>query len=108
MSNDNSESRQLEQRDLIEVFIRVGLILAIVVLCARVFAPFFGLMLWALILAIALYPIHQKLAGKLGGRQGRASTTLVLAGLIFIGAPTVVLGSSFAAQIPMPLSPATA
>ena len=99
MNNNSSDARQLEQSDLVEVFIRVGLILAIVFLCARVFAPFFGLMLWALILAIGLYPIQQKLAGKLGGRQGRASTVLVLAGLLLIGVPTVVLGSSFAAQI---------
>ena len=99
MSNDSSGTRRLEQGDLIEVFVRVGLLFAIVVLCARIFAPFFGLMLWALILAIALYPIHQKLAGKLGGRQGRAATTLVLSGLILIGAPTVLLGVSFAEQI---------
>lgn len=99
MSVDNSNVRQLVSRDLIEVFVRTGLIFVIVFLCARIFAPFFGIMLWALILAIALYPMHQKFAGRLGGKQGRASTGLVVAGLLLIGAPTVMLGSSFASQI---------
>jgi predicted PurR-regulated permease PerM len=35
-------------------------------------------MAWALILAVTLYPAHQKLATKMGGRQGLAATLLTL------------------------------
>ena len=49
--------------------------------CYKVFAPFHGLMIWALILAVALYPLHQYLAAKIGGKQGLAATIVVLLGI---------------------------
>jgi predicted PurR-regulated permease PerM len=82
-----------------DLLIRVGLIAFVTILCARIFAPFTGLLLWALILAVALYPLHRSLAGRLGGRQGWAATLLVIAGLLLIGVPSVMLGSSFASRI---------
>ncbi len=46
-----------------------------------------NMMLWALILAVTLYPLHQRFAVRLGGKQGRASTLLVLLGILLIVAP---------------------
>lgn len=82
-----------------DVLIRVGLIAFLVVICVRVFAPFMGLVLWALILTVALYPLHRRLANRFGGRQGRAATLLVVAGLLRIGVPSAMLGSSFASHV---------
>jgi predicted PurR-regulated permease PerM len=59
-----------------------------------VFAPFLTLMVWAVILAVTLYPMHQSLARKMGGRQGWAATLIVLLGTALIVAPTAVLMSS--------------
>ncbi len=84
---------------LLDVFIRAGLVIALVMLCYRIFSPFLGLMMWALILAITLYPLHQKLAGGLGGRQGRAATLLVLAGIALVVVPTALLASSMGDSI---------
>jgi len=97
-SNNPTPSAPLA-KDLMDVVIRIGLIALLIFLSFRTFAPFMGLMLWALILAVALYPLQQKLAAKTGGRQGRAATILVLVGLLLIGLPTVMLGSSFAGHI---------
>ena len=99
MPVDSTSLRKLLSKDLIDVLVRVGLIAFLVVLCVRVFAPFAGLITWALILAVALYPLHQRLATRLGGRQGRAATLMVVAGLVLIGLPTVILGISFAGHI---------
>ena len=52
------------------------------------------MMVWALILAITLYPAHQKLASKMGGKQGHAATVMVLAGIVLIVTPTTVLVNS--------------
>lgn len=84
---------------LTDTLIRVGIIAVLVYLCAQVFAPFLGLMLWALILAIALYPLHLKLTGKLGGKSSRSATLIVVLGLLLIGGPTVMLGESFASHL---------
>jgi predicted PurR-regulated permease PerM len=78
-------------RSLLDVFIRVGLIFAMAVLCYQIFSPFVALMTWALILAVTLYPVHQKLARRMRGKQGLAATLLVLGGIVLIGLPTAVL-----------------
>ena len=96
MQVEESALRDMLSRGLMGVMIRIALIAFLVVMCARIFAPFANLMMWGLILAVALYPLHQMLARRLGGRQGRAATILVLAGLLLIWGPTVMLGSSFA------------
>jgi predicted PurR-regulated permease PerM len=85
---------QLERRlsgRLLDVLIRAGLVFALAALCYRIFSPFLSLMVWALILAVALFPIHQMLVRKLGGKQGLAATLLVLAGIVLIVVPTTVL-----------------
>jgi predicted PurR-regulated permease PerM len=87
----------LEQRlasSLMDVLIRAGLILAMVMLCYQIFSPFLTLMVWALILAVTIYPLHQALASKIGGKQGLAATLLVVVGVVLIVAPTAMLMSS--------------
>jgi predicted PurR-regulated permease PerM len=61
------------------------------VLSYQIFSPFVALMAWALILAVTLYPAHQKLARRVGEKQGLAATLLVLGGIVLIGLPTAVL-----------------
>jgi len=92
LNRDQEFEQRLASR-LTDVLIRVALILALVVLCYQVFSPFLTLMVWALILAVAMYPLHQSLASKIGGRQGLAATLLVLAGVALIVAPTATLVS---------------
>ena len=79
MQFDTVTFRKLLSKDFTDVAIRIGLIALLLILCIRVFAPFANLMLWALILAVALYPLHQRLAKRLRGRQGLAATLLVVA-----------------------------
>ena len=84
---------------LLDVLIRAGLILGLAVLCFQVFSPFLTLMMWAIILAVTLYPAQQYIAAKLGGKQGWASTLLVLMGIVLIVFPTAVLMSSLGDSI---------
>jgi len=79
---------------LLDVLIRAGLIVAMTALCYRVFSPFLTLMVWALILAVTLYPLHQMLARKMGGKQGLAATVLVIVGAAVIVTPTALLMNS--------------
>ena len=91
---DHAFEERLSRR-LLDVFIRAGLVLALVLLCYRIFSPFLQMMLWALILAITLYPLHQMLAGRMGGKQGLASTLIVLVAVAVIVTPTIMLASQF-------------
>jgi predicted PurR-regulated permease PerM len=97
MSTNDNFDRESEERlaaRLLDVLIRAGLILAMIMLCFRVFSPFLDLMIWALILAVCLYPLQQSVAAKLGGRQGLAATLLVLLGIVVIVVPTAALMNS--------------
>ena len=89
-ATDRAVETRLSKR-LMDVLIRAGLVLALAVLCYQIFSPFIGLMAWALILAVTLYPTHQKLARRMGGRQGLAATLLTLVGVVVIVLPTAVL-----------------
>ncbi len=83
------------QSRLFDVLIRAGLLAALVVLCYRVFSPFLTLMAWALILAVSLYPLQQRLARRMAGRQGLASALLIVLATAVIVVPTALLMNSF-------------
>jgi predicted PurR-regulated permease PerM len=84
---------------LLDVLIRAGLVFTLAALCYKVFAPFLTLMVWAVILAVAMYPLHQSLARRLGGRQGLAATLIVVIGSILLVVPTAVLMGSLGDSI---------
>jgi predicted PurR-regulated permease PerM len=97
MNIPSQPDQELEQRlatPLLDVLIRAGLILAMTVLCYQVFSPFLHLMVWALILAVTLYPLHQFLASKIGGKQGLAAILVVVVCVVLLVAPTAMLASS--------------
>jgi predicted PurR-regulated permease PerM len=96
---NNPDLGNIWSRKLLDVLIQAGLIGALVVLCFQIFSPFLTLMLWAVILAVTLYPLHQIIARKLGGRQGWAATLLVLSGIVLIVVPIFLLASSLADSI---------
>jgi predicted PurR-regulated permease PerM len=91
-------SNPLSSRPM-DLFIRAGLIGFLVVYCYQIFKPFIGLMLWSVILAVALYPLHLAIARKMSGKQGRAATALILTILLAVLVPTTLLAISFADTI---------
>ena len=102
MNRPEQPDYELEKRlssRLLDVLIRAAFIAVLASLCYVVFAPFLTLMVWAVVLAVALYPVHQALARTMGGRQGVAATILVVAGCLLIVAPTALLVDSFGNSI---------
>ena len=94
MEIEKGQIREMIKKDLTDILIRVALVGFFVYMSLKIFNPFMGIMLWALIFAVIFFPMHQKLANKLGGNQGRAATIFVLCGVLFLGAPTVMLSGS--------------
>ena len=58
------------------------------------FAPFLDLMLWAVILAITLYPIYRWLSARIGNRGGWAATLLVLLAVLLMIVPVYLISAS--------------
>ena len=64
----------------------------------RIFHPFLGPIVWALLLAFLLFPANRKLRAALKGRNGAAALLLTFAVMFGIVAPVVFLGFLFVRQ----------
>jgi len=53
----------------VEAAIRIGVLALIIIWALRIVAPFVQIVLWAIILAVATYPLYAGLARRLGGRN---------------------------------------
>ena len=97
MMADKKSQIELEQRivaRVMDAFVRIGLVLVLAFFCYRALSPFLTLLIWSLILAVTLYPLHDAVARRIGGRHGLAATLIVMLGLALIVAPSAVLMSS--------------
>jgi len=102
MSSVAQPDYELSQRAPIQpmdVLIRAVLLGGLAFLCYRVFSPFLTLTVWSIILAVTLYPLHQRLARLVGGKQWLASTIIVVVGALAIVVPTALLVNSFADSV---------
>jgi predicted PurR-regulated permease PerM len=79
-------------RVMLDVLIRAGLIAILAVVCFRIFYPFGSLLVWSLILAITLYPLHLRLRKRLANKDGLTATLIVLLALIILTVPMYLLG----------------
>jgi len=104
MSTDISTKAKQENQKVfivnsIEATVRIGLVVLVIYLCLDIIRPFFVPILWGLIIAISLYPIHRRLAAKLGER-GRISASLItLTGLGLLISISVGFSSALIANL---------
>jgi len=75
-------------------FLQIGTMLLLLIWCFTIISPFISIIAWGLIIAVALYPVHLKLTGILGGRAKLSSVLLVLTGLAILLIPVWVLTES--------------
>jgi len=81
-------------RGLFDTLIRAAMVAALVAACYEVFRPFLSLVVWSVILAINFYPLQRMLARRMGGKDGRAATVIVLLTFLILGVPIYMLGLS--------------
>lgn len=75
-------------------FIQIAAVVILVAWCFSIVRPFLSIVIWGVIIAIAAYPLHSALTGKLAGRQKLSATILVLLGLAIIVLPAWLLVGS--------------
>ena len=81
-------------RTAIEIAVRLGVVLLLVGWCLQIVAPFIGILVWALVIAIGSTTPYEKLVSLLGGRRGLAAAVTVLAGLLVLIVPAVLLSET--------------
>jgi predicted PurR-regulated permease PerM len=92
-------TQRVLSREFLDVLIRAGLIAVLAIFCFRIFVPFLNLMVWALILAITLYPLQVRFRRPLANKDGLAATLIILVAFGVILVPTYLLGVAVADSI---------
>ncbi len=73
----------------VEVFVRLGLVVALVIWCFQILRPFLAIIIWGMVIAVAVMPQFRWLRGKTGWSHGRAAVALVLLLLALLIFPAV-------------------
>ena len=82
--------KSLKQNLTIDNFIKIVVLSAILIWSFNIIKPFILLMVWAIIVAVALYPIYQKTIGFFKGRKkGLITSLFVIILLALIVVPTI-------------------
>lgn len=87
-------STPYKSKQLFEIILQLALVFLILGFCIKLLLPFMMPILWAIILAIVLYPIYNFLQKKLGGRKSLAAFIITAVILILIISPTVIFVNS--------------
>jgi predicted PurR-regulated permease PerM len=79
--------------------LRLAVIVALLLACFQILAPFLGAIVWGAIIAVTLFPVFRRLTGWLRGRRGWAATlvALLLFGVVVV--PLVLVGTSVASGV---------
>lgn len=95
MSNtDTTAADRNFQKNAMASFVQIGALLVLIVWCFQILSPFISIVLWGLLIAVALYPLHTALAEKLGGREKSSATVFVLVGLAILLIPAWITAES--------------
>jgi predicted PurR-regulated permease PerM len=79
--------------------IRLFILGLIIAWCLLIMYPFLNIILWSLILALAMFPLHNKLSKLMGGKPKLASAIIILSILVIIFLPTWLLIDSLIEQV---------
>jgi predicted PurR-regulated permease PerM len=77
-------------RQIVHIAIQLLALALLLSFCYNVISPFVNPILWGAIFGIALYPVHQKLKGWLGGRGTLASVILTIVVLLIFIVPGII------------------
>jgi len=85
---------EIRLHDYIEPALRIGALFLVIYWVTLIVAPFIPAIMWAIIIAVACYPLFVWLAAALGGREKTAATLITVFALILIILPATWLGQA--------------
>jgi predicted PurR-regulated permease PerM len=82
------------QKNAMTAFIQIAAVVLLIFWCLTIVAPFMSIVVWAMLIAVAVYPLHLSITSKIGGRPKTSATLIVLLGLAILLIPTFFLAES--------------
>jgi len=99
LSTDPPREEMTDFSRILEIIIKVGLVLALILWCFLILKPFLMIILWGGIIAVAVYPLFKWLERKLGNSAKTAAALVTLFILAIIILPIILLGGSLTEAI---------
>ena len=95
MSEQNSHVEdQAFIKNSVAAALQIGLLFLMAAWCIKIISPFIGIVAWAAIIAVAVFPMQCKLARMLGGKDKLSVVIIVVIGLSILLLPTWQLTGS--------------
>lgn len=79
---------------VIDILLKVGALFLVLLWCFQIIRPFINIVVWAIIIAITLYPLQGMLSKRLGEKPKLASTFIFTAIFLLFLVPIYFLGDS--------------
>ena len=92
--NNEHNTQESSIKKSINTALRIGFIALLFVMSYLILKPFVGVMLWAIIIAVAIFPLHKKFSIILGNREKLSITIIVLVGISLLVIPSVLFTAS--------------
>lgn len=95
--NDDENKKQADEhykRRGVETALRIGFVVLLFVMSFWILKPFLVPVLWGIVFAVGVYPLHNRFAKFLGGREKLSATLISLIGVLIIVVPTIIFTDS--------------
>ena len=89
-----AEEEDRRAAQIVNLFIRLGLLAALLVWCYRIIEPFVMPVAWAIIIAVAVAPLYRRLVRLVGGSMRLAATFYVFVAMTLLIVPTLMIAGS--------------
>lgn len=89
----NTESKTSLQM-VIDIAIKLGVLFLLLAWCFRIISPFISIVIWALIIAVAIFPLFKSISKKLGDSKKISATIITLVFLSVIIIPSLLFTGS--------------
>ena len=91
--------KRFRTKDIVEIVLQLIALGLLLIFCYNILSPFIDPVIWAAILAVALYPIHQRMKVALKGKGTLAAVILTFIMVCLLVLPAVWLTLTTASQV---------
>jgi predicted PurR-regulated permease PerM len=93
-TSEKSNLKKQDTQNIIDIAIKLVVIALMIGWCFQILRPFINIILWAIIIAITLFPTYKILSNKIGNRKKLAAGLIIFLLLAVLIIPTYFLADS--------------
>ena len=91
MSTHSVPSNDQFVRNALEAAVRIGVLFLILTWCFQIARPFISIIVWGIIIAVATFPVYNRLKSRLGGRNKLSAALMSLLLLLLLVGPCIMI-----------------